>query len=34
MKAIGVEEYGPVENLVPKLLPDPRGPDGRDLLVR
>ncbi|GAD97675.1 quinone oxidoreductase [Paecilomyces variotii No. 5] len=34
MKAIGVEDYGSVDNLVPKLIPDPSGPDGRDLLVR
>lgn len=34
MKAIVVEEYGPVENLIAKQVPDPSGPGGRDLLVR
>ncbi|KAL2006843.1 hypothetical protein VTN00DRAFT_9511 [Thermoascus crustaceus] len=34
MKAIVVEEYGPVENLIAKQVPDPSGPSGRDLLVR
>lgn len=34
MKAIAVEKYGPVENLVVKEISDPPNPKGRDLLVR
>ncbi|KAJ5300053.1 hypothetical protein PENANT_c085G05496 [Penicillium antarcticum] len=34
MKAIVVDEYGPIENLKARSVPDPGEPKGRDLLVR
>jgi hypothetical protein len=34
MKAIVVEKYGPVENLVARVVPDAGAPEGRDLLIR
>ncbi|KAL1987717.1 hypothetical protein VTN96DRAFT_2557 [Rasamsonia emersonii] len=34
MKAIVVEKYGSVENLIAKDVPDPGTPTGRELLVR
>jgi hypothetical protein len=34
MKAIVVEKYGPVENLVARTVPDAGAPEGRDLLIR
>lgn len=34
MKAIVVEKYGAVENLVPRTVPDPGEPKGRDLLIQ
>lgn len=34
MRAIGVEKYGPIENLESRQVPKPGSPQGRDLLVR
>ncbi|KAI9663620.1 MAG: hypothetical protein M1821_007110 [Bathelium mastoideum] len=34
MKAIAVQTYGPIENLVPVTLPKPPSPQGHDLLIR
>jgi len=34
MKAVVVEKYGPVESLVPRTVPDPGEPKGRDLLIQ
>lgn len=34
MKAVVVEKYGRVENLVPRAVPNPGEPKGRDLLIK
>ena len=34
MRAIGVEKYGPIENLESRQVPKPGSPEGRHLLVR
>ncbi|OJJ60410.1 hypothetical protein ASPSYDRAFT_55987 [Aspergillus sydowii CBS 593.65] len=34
MKAVVVEKYGAVENLVPRTVPNPGEPKGRDLLIK
>ncbi len=34
MRAIGVEKYGPIENLESRQVPKPGSPQGRDLLIR
>jgi hypothetical protein len=34
MKAVGVAEYGPVDNLESRNIPRPGKPTGRDILVK